>query len=150
MRDLCDINGFDFICNDMITTKYLWKGGMHLQDLGTSILSIEFVNNYLFNNFDDRFSLNESHLTSDLYSDNDDLTNLRKAYQNNPLIGYININFLRRKIVSLRQVFSKAQTDILCVDKTKLDGSFPDHQFKISGYQFPHLEEIIILGEWGI
>ena len=39
-------------------TKYLWKDGIHLQDLGTSILSknfIEFVNNYLFSNFDDRF-----------------------------------------------------------------------------------------------
>ena len=44
--------------NDMIMTKYLWKDGIHLQDLGTSILSknfIEFVNNYLFSNFDDRF-----------------------------------------------------------------------------------------------
>ena len=67
------------------------------------------------------------------------MTNLRKAYRNNPLIGYIKINFLRGKIVSLRQVFSKAHTDILCVDKTKIDGSFPDHQFKISGYQFPPL-----------
>ena len=46
--DLCVINGFGFICNDMImTTKHLWKYGIHLQDLGTSILSknfIEFVN----------------------------------------------------------------------------------------------------------
>ena len=52
------VNGFGFICNDMITTKYLWTDGIHLQDLGTSILSknfIEFVNNYLFSNFDDRF-----------------------------------------------------------------------------------------------
>ena len=58
LRDLCVINGFRLICNDMITTKYLWKDGIHLQDLGTSILSksfIEFVNNYLFSNFDDPF-----------------------------------------------------------------------------------------------
>ena len=58
LRDLCIIDGFDFICNDMITNKYLWKDGIHLQNLGTSILSknfIEFVNNYLFSNFDDRF-----------------------------------------------------------------------------------------------
>ena len=27
--------------------------------------------------------------------------------------------------------------DVLCVDETKLDSSFPDHQFKIEGYQFP-------------
>ena len=58
LRDICVINGFSFICNDMITTKYLWKYGIHLQDLGTSILNknfIEFVNNDLFSNFDDRF-----------------------------------------------------------------------------------------------
>ena len=50
LRDLCVINGFGFICNDMITTKCLC--------LGTSILSknfIEIINNYLFSNLDDRF-----------------------------------------------------------------------------------------------
>ena len=58
LRDLCVINSFSFICNDIIATTYLWKGGIHLQDLGMSILSkkpIEFVSNYLFSNFDDRF-----------------------------------------------------------------------------------------------
>ena len=128
-----------FICKDMITTKYLWKDGIHLQD-GTSVLSkkfIEFVNNYLFSNLDDRFWLNESHQTNDFESDIESLINLRKAYQNNPLIGYFNINSLREIIVSLRNVLSKDSIDILCVDETKLGASFPDHQFKISGYQFP-------------
>ena len=100
LRDLCVINCFGFICNDMITTKYLWTDGIHLQDLGTSILSknfIEFVNKYLFNSFDDRFCLNKSHQTIDFDSDIDGLIDLRKAYQNNPWIGYININFLREK-----------------------------------------------------
>ena len=64
------------------------------------------------------------------------MVNLRKAYQNNPLIGHININSLRKKIVGLREVLSRASIDILCVDETKLDVSFPDHQFKISGYHF--------------
>ena len=53
------------------------------------------------------------------------------------MIGYININSLREKIVSLREVLSKAPIDMVRVDETKLDASFPDHQFKISGYQFP-------------
>ena len=58
LRDLCVINGFGFIFNDMITAKCLWKDGIHLQDLGTSVLSknfIKLVNNYLFSNFDNRF-----------------------------------------------------------------------------------------------
>ena len=135
-RDLCIVNGFGFICNDMITTKYRWKD---LQDLGTSILSkkcIDFVNNYLFSNFDNHFWLNESHQTNNFDSDIGGLINFRKAYQNNPFIGYIDINSLRGKIVSLREVLSKASTDIWCIDETKLDVSFPDHQFWISGYQF--------------
>ena len=65
------------------------------------------------------------------------MINLRKAYQNNPLIGYFNINSLREIIVGLRNVLSKDSIDILCVDETKLGASFPDNQFKISGYQFP-------------
>ena len=28
---------------------------------------------------------------------------------------------------------------MLCIDETKLDSSFPNHQFKIEGYQFPPL-----------
>ena len=55
------------------------------------------------------------------------------------MIAYLNINSLREKIVSLREVLIKAKLDVLCVDKTKLDASFLDHQFKIEGYQFPPL-----------
>ena len=50
LRDLCVINGFGSICNDIITAKYLCKDSVYLQDLGTSILSknfTEFLNNYL-------------------------------------------------------------------------------------------------------
>ena len=67
------------------------------------------------------------------------MINLRKGYKNNPLIGNINITSLREKTVSLREVLSKAPIDMLCVDQTKPDASFPDHQFKISRYQFPLL-----------
>ena len=92
LRDLCVINGFRLICNDMITTKYLWTDCIHLKDLGSSILSknfIEFVNNYLFSNFDNPFRLNESHQTNDFDSDIQGLVNLRKPSQNNPLIGLL-------------------------------------------------------------
>ena len=33
----------------------------------------------------------------------------------------------------------KVQIDILCIDETKLDYSFPDSQFKINRYEFPFL-----------
>ena len=123
-----------FICNS-ITKKYLLKNRIRLQDLGTSISGnnfIEFVNNYLV------ILTSASGETNDFDSDIGGLINLRKAYQNNPLIGNIDINSLREKIKSLREVLSKAPIDI-CVDETKVDASFPDHQFKVSRYQFPPL-----------
>ena len=58
LRDLCSMNGFGYICNDAITTEYLWKDGIHLQDLGTNILSsnfITFVNSFLVDNDNNRF-----------------------------------------------------------------------------------------------
>ena len=53
------------------------------------------------------------------------------------MIGYININSLREKIITLRKVLSKAPIDILRVEETKLDANFPDHQLEIPVYQFP-------------
>ena len=57
LKDLCGKNGFCFICNDGITTDYLWKDGVHLQDMETHILSnhfIKFLNNSIDSNFDNR------------------------------------------------------------------------------------------------
>ena len=34
-RALCEKNGVSFICNDIITTNYLQKDGVHLQDMET-------------------------------------------------------------------------------------------------------------------
>ena len=49
----------------------------------------------------------------------------------------LNINSLSEKIISLRNVISKSKLEVLCIDETKLDLSFPDTQFKTEGYQFP-------------
>ena len=41
LGDLCEKNGFSFICNDVFTTNYL--DVVHLQDMGTHILSNHFL-----------------------------------------------------------------------------------------------------------
>ena len=61
----------------------------------------------------------------------------RKTYERNPIIGYLNINSLRTKILNLKDVLPKAPIDILCIDETKLDETFADAQFMIENYQFP-------------
>ena len=53
------------------------------------------------------------------------LMKTRKMYQKNPLIGYLNINSVRTKILSLNEILHKAPIDILCIDESKLDETFP-------------------------
>ena len=73
---------------------------------------------------------------SNIESDVSGLVNLRKDYINNPSIGYQNINNLSEKIISLREICLKTSINILYVDETKLDFSYPNAQFHIDGYQF--------------
>ena len=54
-----------------------------------------------------------------------------------PLITYLNINSLSNKIDALRQICKISPLERLCVDKTKLDSSFPNSQYRIHGYIFP-------------
>ena len=53
----------------------------------------------------------------------------RNSDPNNPIIGYLNINNLQNKIISLREIIEKAPLDVFCVDETKLDDSFPNSRF---------------------
>ena len=39
--------------------------------------------------------------------------------------------------LNLREFCFKTEVDILCIDETKIDPSYPDSQFHIDGYQFP-------------
>ena len=66
-----------------------------------------------------------------------DLIKLRKEFENNPLIGYLNINRLRSKTDDLRDICSKSPIDVLCIDETKSGSYYPDSQLKISDYQHP-------------
>ena len=65
------------------------------------------------------------------------LAGLHRKYPNNPIIGYLNINSLRNKIIDLRHVVSISQPDILTISETKLDDTFPDAQFRMDGYYSP-------------
>ena len=59
----------------------------------------------------------------------------RLKYVNNPLIGYLNINSLRNKIVDLREIILELSLDYLVLSETKIDQSFPTAQFYIKGYE---------------
>ena len=59
----------------------------------------------------------------------------RLKYPRTPLIGYLNINSLRSKIVDVREVFGKLQLDYFVLSEAKLDDSFPTAQFYIENFE---------------
>ena len=59
----------------------------------------------------------------------------RLKYPTNPLIGCLNINSLRNKIIDVREVTGKLSLDYFVISETKLDESFPSAQFNISNYE---------------
>ena len=71
--------------------------------------------------------------------DIDGLIKVRNTYPNNPIIGYLNINTLQNKIISLREIIAKAPLDVICIDETKLDESFPSSQFILEYFFIPAL-----------
>ena len=72
------------------------------------------------------------------------LIKLRKENPNDPNIAYLNINSLREKITSPREISLKSSVDILCVDEAKLDASYPNVQFILRDTNFHHFVEIEI------
>ena len=57
------------------------------------------------------------HQTNDVSSGIKGFTDIRKRFPYNSLIGYINVNSLKGKVIPLREVLSKAPIDVLCVDE---------------------------------
>ena len=47
----------------------------------------------------------------------------------NPVVAYLNINSLGEKIDHLREIYKESPINILCVEETKVDSSYPDAQF---------------------
>ena len=86
----------------------MWQNLPETADLTTS--TEEIVNGKL------HFMCSEYGLTS-------------KEHQNNPFIGYVNINSLCNKINDLGKICRTIQIHLLPIDKTKRDKSFPDVQF---------------------
>ena len=60
---------------------------------------------------------------------------LRLKYPRNPLIGYLNINSLRNKIIDVREMIGRLQLHYFVISETMLDSSFLSAQFHIGDYE---------------
>ena len=65
------------------------------------------------------------------------LRKMRVKHVNRVIIGTLNINSLASKFEQLREIIGN-YLDILVIQETKLDSTFPDGQFLITGYKTPY------------
>ena len=66
---------------------------------------------------------------------------VRIKYSNNPVIGFLNINSLRNKIIDLRLIVERCKPDVLVIGETKLNASFKTETLSIDGYQNPYRKD---------
>ena len=77
-------------------------------------------------------------ISNDDNADELELSELVSFYKNNLKnlkIGHLNINSIRHKFQPLAQALNKGMLDILSIQESKLDNSFPMAQFSINGYK---------------
>ena len=75
--------------------------------------------------------MNSSNKETDCFTE---LKTFRFKNPKNLIMGHLNINSLRNKFESIKPIISP-NFDIFLVSETKLDESFPNNQFSISGYR---------------
>ena len=75
----------------------------------------------------------------------DILQKVRIKNVNRIVIGSLNINSLPNKFDELKEVIGR-NLDILTIQETKLDSSFPLQQFVIEGYSAPYRLDKIKMG----
>ena len=54
--------------------------------------------------------------------------NMKKKYFKNPLMGHLNINSLRNKII-VTEIVKHLELDYFVISETKIDENFPSQQF---------------------
>ena len=139
LRDMCTREGYIFIDQSNIESK----------DLGDSIhVGNNGMRKLKANIFKELFTYTYSSFTSDWLgtgetdqqSNDNGATNVdislkeyRTKNSENLIIGSLNINSLRNKVDQLR-LLVKDTIDILIIQETKLDETFPDGQFMIEGF----------------
>ena len=63
-----------------------------------------------------------------------DLKTMRRNNAKNLIVGHLNVNSLRNKFLSTKDLLAD-NIDLLLLSETKLDDSFPLSQFRIDGYR---------------
>ena len=65
----------------------------------------------------------------------DAMVNFRNQNPQNLITGQFNINGLRNKFFEVHDILIQNLMDLLFLSETKLDGSFPNAQFRVPGFK---------------
>ena len=142
---ICKHNSFGYINNGNNSNIHLFDDGLHLLESGICILANNFICrlNYFFTDAvtpSERIFLTNGIVTHknpvpNQSSDLQILSKNRLKFPTNPLIGYLNINSLRNKIIGVREVIGKLSLDYFVISETNLNESFPSAQFSMNNYE---------------
>ena len=83
----------------------------------------------------DRYDVTSPMLNKDL--ELNELNNLRHWHVRKILIGHLNINSVRNKFSSLKEIVEK-NLDIFMISETKIGNSYPSEQFMLNGFSKPY------------
>ena len=136
--------GIPHITHNNITHKHLYCDGLHLNSVGFSILTENFLSyiqrNWLqieTQNQRKNKEVNSSEKTTENSDDIiDGLKTSRLKYPQNPILAQINVNSIRNKFETLVSLVT-SDIDILMISETKIDESFPLSQFMIDESSMP-------------
>ena len=62
------------------------------------------------------------------------LQNERLKFNKHPLVGYLNVNSLRNKIIDFSKIIQHLNLKCFVLSETKIESSFPSAQFAIHYY----------------
>ena len=132
-----DPDGAENVCNfDQETYDALFEAGYTIEELA-EIVASRSLNEDNTLDLDNTLS-DELHGETDNFDDaNNVLGKVRIKNVNRIVIGSLNINSLPNKFEQLKEVIG-SNLDILIIQETKLDSSFPPEQFIIEGYSKPY------------
>ena len=128
--------GSEELSNEIVETDSLQTPDVSLLDMTPDAQEFETPNISLESDFSEE---NESISNSDLESETADkiLSKIRVKNVNKVIIGTLNINSLAPKFEQLKAVIGK-NIDVLTIQETKLDSSFPVGQFLMDGFSEPY------------
>lgn len=66
---------------------------------------------------------------------NNDLIAERNKFNKEVLMCHLNINSIQNKFEELASLIKKSRTQLMIISKSKIDSSYPNSQFTISGYE---------------